>query len=234
MLSGLLDTPAPTPTEEVVEPWTYDGHGILRVEQPRTAWPAAVLTWLRQSVGQQLSGEDLQRLKNMDPEEIAGLQLTTPRPPLYLAEARFPADLSLLDKQHLPVLIQTDNSSTRFGPWSVLVSVEAERAILHDPRRGRIEVPRAGLEDHLAGIVVPFFDRERILGLKPGDDGPRVRALQEMLREAGYYNMEPSGVYDEFTRSVVERFREKEMLPGGPEIGPMLAFELTSREKDSP
>lgn len=231
-LSGLLDTPVPTPVPEEVEAWNYDGNGILRVENPAVTYPAAVFTWLRETIGEQLSEPDLVRLRSMEPEQIAALQLTEGRPPLNLRVARVPASLRAIRREWAPVLVQADNASPRWGPWAVLLSVDEEQARLHDPLRGSLTVERENLEDHLTSVLVPFFDNKQLVGLRPLDQGDRVLALQDLLARAGVYTATPTGIYDTLTEAAVEKYRELTFLSGGAEIDPRLALQLMAEEDE--
>ena len=96
-----------------------------------------------------------------------------------------------------------------------------------------MELPRPLLEEHLAGVVVLFQDPEGLVGLRPPDRGEAVRRLQQRLKQVGLYELDPTGVYDPFTEAVVEKYREKKMIPGGAEIDPLLALYLI-RETEKP
>jgi hypothetical protein len=227
LLNQMMATATATlPPAEPIADWSYDESGIVRVNNPRVTFPAAVLTWLNAALKEKLPAEDLAQLRAMSPEQVAEMQLTAGRPPLFLRQARVPTNLDMLTGRRLPALVQTDSASQGFGPWAVLVRVADESVLLHDPRSGRLELPRELLEDHLAGIVVPFQDREGLVGLRPPDRGARVRALQLRLREAGVYMIEPSAIYDPFTEAAVEQYRKDVMVPGGTEIDPLLALTL--------
>ncbi|BAZ05300.1 peptidoglycan-binding domain-containing protein [Calothrix sp. NIES-3974] len=49
--------------------------------------------------------------------------------------------------------------------------------------------------------------------LEPGDYGPRVTKLQKNLRTLGYFNQNPTVVYDDLTRDAVARFQRAYGLP---------------------
>lgn len=199
----------------------------MRVEDPRVTFPAAVLTWLDDVLGERLAEEDLARLRSLEPEDIAALQLTRGRPPLYLREARLPSSLALLGPSRLPVLAQTDANAPGFGPWAVLIAIDEETVTLDDPRNGRLRgLPRTSLEDHLAGLVAVFQDPDGLVGLEPGTMGPSVEALQRRLRNAGVYLIEPTASFDPFTEAAVQKYREQQELPGSSTIDPLLALML--------
>lgn len=224
MIAALMNSP--TPTAEPPKPWSYDTSGIVRVTQEELTYPAAVLTWLGLATGERLPDTELDLLRGMQAEQVAALKLTEGRPPLHLREARFPTSIDAIPMERFPVLVQVDNGAPGFGPWAVLLSVENTTVLLHDPRAGRLQVPADLLDDHLTAVVVPFFDRLGITGLKPLERGDRVTALQSYLKEAGLYMLEPSGVYDPFTETVVQKYREQISLPGDSTIDATLALRL--------
>ena len=231
MLDGLTASATATPTAAAVQPWQYDAAGVVRVPSRELTFPAAVLTWLAARMEQRLPEQDLARLRTMSPADVSGLQLTRGRAPLFLREAQLPASLSILAADRLPAMVQTDDQSPGFGPWSVLASLNGDTAVLLDPRNGRVEVQRSMLEDHLAGVVVPFQDPDSLTGLRPADAGHGVEALQERLRIHGIYLLKPTGVFDSFTEAAVQKMRERVQQPGGAEIDPLLALELLAAPK---
>ncbi len=225
MLSAMMASPTPSITEEA-DPWSYDSRGILRIDDPAVTYVGAVLSWLSITKEERLSEDDLEVLANMSVDQVSGLKMTEGRPPLYLREARLPATTAVLTNENLPCLIQFDNSSEGFGPWSVLLALEEDVAILHDPIAGRIRITPDMLDDHMTAVIVPFFDPEGISGLKALDRGEGVKALQQRLKKAKMYLAEPTGVYDQFTQTIVKAYREKVLIPGGTEIDPRLALTL--------
>ncbi|MCC5876904.1 MAG: peptidoglycan-binding protein, partial [Candidatus Sumerlaeia bacterium] len=226
-LTGLLDAPTPTPAPDPVRRWEYDSAGIMRVDLPGLTYPAAVLTWVNETRNEKLLEGDLKVLREKSVEEVAALKLTSGRPPLYLREARLPAALHLMQPRLLPAIIQSDSNAPGFGPYSVLFSLNEEEAEVHDPRTGRQFVSIEVLEDHLTAIHVLFSDPFQVTGLQRQDRGPRVDALQDLLREIGVYlAVENSGTFDATTERAVRRFQEEAGLPVTPEIDTMTAFHL--------
>lgn len=166
-------------------------------------------------------------LREKSVEEVAALQLTSGRPPLYLREARLPAALHLMQPRLLPAIIQSDSDAPGYGPYSVLHTIGEDEVEIHDPRSGRQFVPIDDLEDHLTAIHVLFSDSMQITGLQRQDRGPRVQALQDLLREVGVYlAVDNSGVFDATTERAVRRFQEETGIPVNPEVDTMTAFHL--------
>lgn len=225
-ISSLMAQPAHTSVPATVPPWRYDDHGIMRVDKAEMTYPASLLTWLEAKKRDRLPESELQVLRSMSREQIAALQLTAGRAPLYLREARLPASFALLAPEELPVLVQFDDSAPGFGPWALLVSLDGKQATLHDTRSGVLQLSVDVVLDHLAAIVVPFFDPEGITGLRPGASGPSVRALQARLRDAGFYMVEPSAQFDPFTEAALGKFRDQTKTPGSSEVDAVIARRL--------
>ncbi|MCB2155825.1 AAA family ATPase [bacterium] len=222
-----LPTPQPSPTVEptpVVE-WSYDGAGIVRVRRPEFTYPAAVLTWLAEQ-GQTLPEAELARLRETDPAEVASLQLTEGRAPLYLREARLPARLDFLPNAMLPVLVQVDRQALEYGPWAVMTERANGMVTLKDPLRGQLQVSEAELIKHLAAIMVPYADPEGITGLQPMDSGPAVEALQRRLTAVSQYSGGITGVFDRKTEEALATYRQIKGLRGGPDVDPAIALAL--------
>lgn len=234
MLGEMLQPPSPSPTQETRLSWQYDADGIVRVQAAEITFPAALLTWLSQTSGQRLSEAELARLRGLSAAEIAALQMTTGRAPLFLREARLPGDLALLGPAQLPAILQLENDATGYGPWTVLLSIDGAQVTLLDPRGGRIAAPMDTVADSLTAVVRPFFDRESITGLRSGDRGDRVSALQRRLSRAGTYRAEPSGIYDPFTTAALQQFCQDRQLKLEDPIGPLLALEIIGATEAAP
>ncbi len=234
LMISMLASPTPVPVATTaatpIVPWTYDGNGVVRIDDPAMSYPAAVLTWLEIQRGERLPDAELSSLRAMEPKQIAGLQLTQGRPPLFLREVRLPASLRLLDESSLPALVQMADSAD-FGPWAVLTLINGPTVEIKDPISGKRRVPTDTLELHMTAVVVPFFDEPGIVGLEPGDEGDAVRALQKKLLIAGTYNGELTGTFDPNTTDAVRQFRVKAMIPGEVKIDEAAAFALLTRQE---
>ncbi|CAN5363308.1 hypothetical protein BH09SUM1_BH09SUM1_18320 [soil metagenome] len=215
-------TPAPRP----VSPWMYDETAIMRVDDPQVTYPAAVLTWLALTKNEKLAEGELQTLRTMDRDQIAKKQLMTGRAPHFLREVRLPLNLAVLNRETLPAIVQTDDDSPGFGPWAVLTEVRGDRAVLYDPRGGKMEVDVEALDQHLAALVALFSDSDKLVGLRPLAQGDAVMALQKRLAAAGVYTGAPTGIFDAATEGAVRSYRDKMQVPGGAEIDAALAYRL--------
>lgn len=220
-------------SSEKTPSWRYDKNGVLRVLTPEVTFPAALLTWLESAADRRLDQGDLEQLRGMSAQEIASLRMTAGRAPLFLRQARLPSNLELLSEGHLPVLTQFDDEAEGFGPWVVLIGLGPDSVTIKDPRNGTMNLPRDLVEEHLAAVIAPFFDKEGIVGLQPQDTNEAVVALQQKLAKVGLYKIEPSGTYDAFTEAVVKKFRQQEGIPGSSTIDSLVAFYLLRQTEDS-
>ncbi len=224
LVETMVATPTPEPTP--IEPWSYDEDKVLRVSDAAYSYPAAVLTWLSMMKKVELPESQLALLRGWSKEQITALELTDGVHPHYVREARLPANLDDVSSVQLPLLVQVDNDAPDFGPGAVLVSIDQEWSTLYDPRGGKLQAPTETLDDHLTSLIMLFFDPDQLVGLRPLDRNDRVRSLQLRLQDLGLYKVEPTGVFDPFTKSVVDRFREVQLLPASDAIDPLFAVRL--------
>ena len=197
------------------------------MDHPAFAFAASALTWLSLH-DVDLPDAELARLARLSPAEIGGLRLTDGQPPLHLREVQLPPIVQGLRPGMLPVLVQADMQAPGFGPWALLLAVDAAEARLADPIAGEVSVPVQALEDHLAGVVALYRDPAGLTGLGPGDAGEPVRALQERLLRGGFLEQPPNGVFDDATAAALARFRARRGLPAGPRVDSLAALALLS------
>lgn len=215
-LSELMKSPTPTAAATPsADSWRYDENGIMRVSEPPMTYGAAVLTWLAVKRGDRMSENDLAALRTMKREQVAALQLTTGRAPLFLREGHLPASLSALAPSQLPILLQVDDATPGVGPWAVIVAMDDGNVTLLDPRAGRLILPKPVIADHVSAVIAPYFDPKAITGLKLGAKGDSVVELQRLLKLANAYANEPTGDYDAATAAAVVQARVHFALPAG-------------------
>lgn len=226
---SLTPRPTPEPTAEPTafphQPWSYDAEGIMRHPSPEFSYVASLLTWLSKS-GVFLPNAELETLRTMDAATIGGWRLATGAPPHFLREASLAPSSSALTAITLPALAQFDRSATGISPWAVVTGGNADGFQLLDPVHGSITVPAGTLENHLAGLVAPYRDPDRLTGLRPLDTGESVRSLQTRLITHGFLSMAPSGTFDSDTEKAVARARSYWKLGGAAMIDPLLALHL--------
>ncbi len=215
-LSELMKSPTPTAAATPsTDSWRYDENGIMRVSEPPMTYGAAVLTWLAVKRGDRMSENDLAALRTMKREQVAALQLTTGRAPLFLREGHLPASLSALAPSQLPILLQVDDATPGVGPWAVIVAMDDGNVTVLDPRAGRLILPKPVIADHVSAVIAPYFDPKAITGLKLGAKGDSVVELQRLLKLANAYANEPTGDYDAATAAAVTQARVHFALPAG-------------------
>jgi general secretion pathway protein A len=229
-------TPAPTPVplKVPVTPWTYDESGVLRVDEAGVSYHAALITWLAAKSDSRFPEDQLAILRGMSPEQLAERRLATGRAPLFLREARLAASLTVLRPRMLPALIQCDDDSPGFGPWSVVQSIEGGNVTLLDPRGGKQVLPVKLVNSHLTSVMVPFFDPDGLVGLKPLAQGPAVTALQQRLAQAGLYAIAPTGEFDALTELAVTTFRTRSGFTAGTEVDTATALRLLTETGNTP
>ncbi|MBI1291728.1 AAA family ATPase [bacterium] len=226
--------PTPAPSKAAAAPWTYDTDGILRVNEAGVAYHAALITWLAAKNGSRFPEDQLAILRGMTPEQLSERRLATGRAPLFLREARLAATLNVLKPGMFPALIQVDDSSPGFGPWSVVLKVEANTVTILDPRSGRLLLPAQMVNAHVTSVMVPFFDPEGLVGLKPLAQGEAVSALQKRLAKVGLYAIAPTGEFDALTELAVSTYRTRSGLSAGTEVDAATALRLIGETEGAP
>lgn len=217
-------TPSPTPAPEVSD-WNYDADGIARVKSPQAQYVASVLTWINLELKEKLPEADLQRLRESTPEVIGSLSMTSGNAPYFLQVAELPPVLEMLQPGE-PVIMQFDRRATLLSTWCILLSLEAENATLADAARGRVVVPKSYLEDNLVQIQIPFSDSQQLTGLKSGDQGERVRALQIVLTKKFSMVLEETGLFDLQTVEAVKKIQQQRNLPISGTVDLLTAYSL--------
>jgi hypothetical protein len=207
-------------------PWTYDSAGIMRHPKPEFSYPAAVLTWLARAEDMRFPEAELATLQGLDEKTAQAFTIAPGKAPFFLQTLDLPPSLAALPRGWLPAIAQLDRRAPGFGPWCVIADVDATRVRLLDPRAGIVRADRATVENHLAGLLVPFRDVDGIVGLKPMDRGPGVNALQRLLARGGWFRGQETGLFDPETERAVAAARAALRLPGGPVIDPPLAANL--------
>jgi hypothetical protein len=67
--------------------------------------------------------------------------------------------------------------------------------------------------------------------LREGAQGPRVRELQARLRQAGHFDLNPTGYYGPVTTASVSAFQRRQGLPAGGQVTEATWSALTARTK---
>jgi len=173
---------------------------------------AAVLTWLHE-IGKPI---DLAPLKSQTPEQVAGLQLATGRPPLWLRQAPLPPDPAPLGRWKRPCLVRFGAPGDRGSSWAVLRASGPTDSILLDPRNGLVTVPTVALEATLLGAYGLYMDPDDLASIRAGEEGERVARLRDRLRAAGALSDDAADQPPVFNRALSEAvaaFQQREALP---------------------
>ncbi|HYC54000.1 MAG TPA: AAA family ATPase [Candidatus Binatia bacterium] len=136
----------------------------------------------------------------------------------YLSVEINRALLSVLD---LPALIELQLPGSADVRYALLEGVDPIGGIAH--LGGGIIVADSTLDQWWNGRAHILWRDEHGLryDLGPGSGGPAVRKLQEMLVQAGVYQGEPSGLYDDLTENSVRRFQEAKHIATDGVAGPI-------------
>ncbi len=82
-----------------------------------------------------------------------------------------------------------------------------------------LSVGKEGEADHALQLLLKGKGGSLYAGpLKTGDEGDAVLLLQKRLSVLGYYDMEPGGAFDEYTKACVKAFRAQAGLPESGEM----------------
>ncbi len=208
-----------------VAPWTVDADGIVRVNRDDLTRAACVLTWL---LGEGKT-VDLESIKAQPPERIAGLDLATGRPPLWLRRAELPSDPVRLAEWDRPCLLEITPGVEGLSPWLLFAGEEEEQAVLLDPRRGRLHVPLSALQPSIRVAHGLYFDPDDLAAAEPGEESERIARLKSRLLEEGVYLEENDPglpVFDRWVSVAVAAFQNRYGLDPTGTLNPVTAWLL--------
>ncbi|HYB98546.1 MAG TPA: AAA family ATPase [Candidatus Limnocylindrales bacterium] len=136
----------------------------------------------------------------------------------YLSVEINRALLSVLD---LPALIELQLPGQSEVRYALLEGVDPIGGMVH--LGGGVAVSDATLDQWWNGRAHILWRDEQGLrfDLGPGSGGPAVRKLQEMLLQAGVYQGEPTGLYDDLTENAVRRFQDARHIATDGVAGPI-------------
>ncbi|MCX7014242.1 MAG: AAA family ATPase [Candidatus Sumerlaeota bacterium] len=204
LVSAKLESGAPRAS------WVYDENRIVRVADPGLALAASVLTVARTwnllidlSTFQQASADQLRRL---DIFSVVSRQLG-------LEYCDLGRDLSAAFRFDLPMILALRPREPGESPYQVARSLDQGRLALADPLRGLRSAPLTEIAPRLQGVLILYRDPDRLKDLRMGDEGARVRRLQEFLASGRWLAVEPSGVFDDATAEALGRFQEVYGIP---------------------
>jgi len=113
-----------------------------------------------------------------------------------------------------------ESSTTRPGLW-VIARGSADGVLLYQEPDGLITVPLQRLRQMWSGRLYLTLEEKKFHGvsLKPGMTGERVWALQQTLKDLGYFNGAPSGQFEAQTQQAVKRFQRDNQLVADGHVG---------------
>jgi general secretion pathway protein A len=134
--------------------------------------------------------------------------------PFGLAVAPFQTSFPQLRRLLRPCFIELGESpATPPSVW-VLVRVLKDQAVIYRQPEGLTVVPLQELRRAWYGKLYLTLEEEKYRGtvLKQGMQGTRVQALQQVLKELGYFLEAPSGRFDAQTLQAVKGFQRDNQL----------------------
>jgi general secretion pathway protein A len=125
---------------------------------------------------------------------------------LYLA--RFNGSLNRVLSADAPALLELRLAGKSGRRYLALTGKVNGRFVVSPTLNGRASLSRAELEGIWSGrAFIPWRNFLSIPRLAPGMQGEAVTRLQKLLKEAGAYKGEPTGVYDRETTAAIREFQ---------------------------
>ncbi|MBN1515487.1 AAA family ATPase [Candidatus Sumerlaeota bacterium] len=222
------EPPKPEPRKNPVTQdtaWKYDENGILRVMEPYQTQAAAVLSLL--SVWR-VRPANMGDLHERDAEQMAELDLLAANYGLGVAWFDAEEGLEKALVYDVPLLLKiTPEGQDQLSPWVVLRRMEGEAITIHDPIWGCSIVQRSWLSRRVATVRVVYFDQLRLNQVLRGEEGERVKKLQQALKERKFYDYALDGNYGRFTEEALIRFQRYHQLKATGEIDARTALYLS-------
>jgi general secretion pathway protein A len=136
--------------------------------------------------------------------------------------ASFSGDLGTLEKLDSPALLELILPGVVGKRYLALVGVGKSGLAIAPPLEGKHVLNQAELESIWFGrAYIPWKNYSRITYLSdPGTRGEDVARLQNMLRNAGFFDGEPTGVYDRPTIMAVTDFQNSRQVDPDGRVGP--------------
>jgi len=109
--------------------------------------------------------------------------------------------------------VLAEPSASHPGLW-IMVRAVADGVLIYQEPDGLITVPLQRLRQIWSGKLYLTLEESKYRGaiLKPGMTGEPVRALQQTLKDLGYFIGAPSGQFDAPTEQAVKRFQRDNQL----------------------
>jgi len=196
---------------EAAEPGKFDADGVLRCSALDETRPAALITLARLWVP---DGERLEELYATCPAEAGADWATSVFEPFGLAPVSWSTNLAMLRAINLPAVAETYEAALFTPRYLTVIGLEGEDVVVADPRSGLRRLNAQAFNQqwfgHLTILVPKNVEPEEILGHR--SMGQEVRSLQFRLKKLGFFEAEPSGVYDAYTIERVKDFQRQNRI----------------------
>lgn len=166
----------------------------------------------------------------------AGEKARTPRELEKAAEGRglhlsvVKGSLDRILSADLPAMLELRFSGSGGRRYLALTGREEGLFIVSFPIKGRMALSRAAMEELWSGrAYIPWKNSLDIPNLNQGMRGEAVSRLQQLLREAGVYKGEPTGVYDSETAASIKAFQSANGIAKDGKPGKQTLFFLYSK-----
>lgn len=188
--------------------WSADPQGVIRVDRPDLAAPAAYLQMLA-AWGIEV---DLEPFTGAPPQEVALYDMKAMVGQLDFRTYTTP-ELNSALKPNLPILLKHGPGVLGSAPTAAVVGRTGDRFQVADPQNGLKDVTLEELTGKVVEATVLYYDPHGLTGLKVGDRGGSVETLQRSLSSAGTLEGKIDGIFGPQVREAVRKFQKNEGLP---------------------
>ncbi len=123
--------------------------------------------------------------------------------------SRFYGNLGALLRFDYPVILELNIPGITGKRFITLMRRDNDQILVDPPVAGKGTLILSELEKYWSGWGIVFWKDHLNLhaGTSPGSKGGRIKQLQGLLKEAGFYNGTLTGVYDGYTVRAVKEFQ---------------------------
>jgi len=140
----------------------------------------------------------------------------------------FRGSLDELLRLDSPALLAISANDGRNGFLVAITGVREGNIIISPPLLGRSSFPKSELLHLWSGSAyIAWRNSEEIpIGIGPGEEGPSVKRIQEMLQQAGLSGFSVNGSYDPATYRAVREFQASRGVKDTGTVGPLTLIQL--------
>jgi general secretion pathway protein A len=209
--------------------WTPDPEGVVRVDRAEHALAASYVQLLRQW-GIEV---DLEPFAAAPPEEVAMYDMRA-----MVGQLAFRTyttrELDSALRLDLPILIRMASSGEDRAPVAAVLRQNGDHVAIADPRSGLRETAIEELKKEAVEATIIYHDPEKLTGLKSGDRGPAVEALQRALAATGAADVKVDGLFGPQVRQAVRDFQRTAGIAVNGRVDAPTAAALIGRTGDDP